>query len=718
MRKSISLFIMFATLSVAVNAQRIGCGLKCFAESGKDAKTTSMKFAERFSICTIQGVEYISLLAEVHQGVTESDLMKIGCKTTSRSGNIVSLKARVDCIDKIISSSLFKRIDTAKKVGGVHLDKANQDVNADWVREGYGDLPEGYDGTGVIVGVADWGFDYTHPVFYDTAMNNYRIIAAWDQYRSSLAPPEGFDYGSCIYGQENLLAIECDTNNIYDLGLHGTHVASIAAGGGAGTKYRGIAPGAELLVSSWLLDEGNVLDAYSWMRDEAKRQGKRLVINNSWGLYNFGEMDGTSLFDDFVYNMSEQDSVIFVTSAGNNRGSSFHIKCEFAESEVLRSEVQFNLPIPASDDYWGQTLNLVGETTDIFGSQIELHFGQEVFSTDMMMTTSDTPVTSGFFLYNDNTDSLIYRLTIVPASDGHKAQMEWEIRLSNLNTTAKVELAVTAPSGIVHAWNVAYLTTGGGNWGMPFVWKGVGYVAGDSEYSIGEPAIGRGTIAIAAHNGVKRNSTSNANIANFSSGGPNLCSYLKPEVSAPGVLITAALSSFTTAEATVKHTVEFNGKTYGFAAFSGTSMSSPVVSGIVALMLQANGNLTPQQVKDILTSTARSDMFTGEVPNFDWGYGKVDAYEAVKRAVALVGLPSVNLVSDVKLFPNPAKDHIRIDNLPQDCKLLTISDICGREVMNCNAATNMINVEKLTKGLYLLTLQCKDKTLTFKFVKE
>ena len=90
---------------------------------------------------------------------------------------------------------------------------------------------------------------------------------------------------------------------------------------------------------------------------------------------------------------------------------------------------------------------------------------------------------------------------------------------------------------------------------MPFVWKGVGYVAGDSEYSIGEPAIGRGTIAIAAHNGVKRNSTSNANIANFSSGGPNLCSYLKPEVSAPGVLITAALSSLTTAEATFIPTV-------------------------------------------------------------------------------------------------------------------------------------------------------------------
>ena len=63
------------------------------------------------------------------------------------------------------------------------LDKAVKDVRADSVHLGLGNLPEGYYGNDVIVGVTDWGFDYTSPVFYDTALQQTRIIAAWDQYK-------------------------------------------------------------------------------------------------------------------------------------------------------------------------------------------------------------------------------------------------------------------------------------------------------------------------------------------------------------------------------------------------------------------------------------------------------------------------------------------------------------------------------------------------------
>ncbi len=71
-----------------------------------------------------------------------------------------------------------------------------------------------------------------------------------------------------------------------------------------------------------------------------------------------------------------------------------------------------------------------------------------------------------------------------------------------------------------------------------------------------------------------------------------------------------------------------------YIRFGGTSGSAPLTVGVVALMLQANPELTTRQAREILRATARSDNFTGDVPNLDWGGGKTDAFEAVTRALA------------------------------------------------------------------------------------
>ena len=192
------------------------------------------------------------------------------------------------------------------------LYRARQDGHVDSVYNGT-NLPDAYRGDGVIIGVTDWGFDYTHPVFYDSTLMHYRVLRAWDQYRTAGPAPVGFNYGTELVGQEQLLAAQCDTVNIYGHHYHATHVSSIAGGGGVGTPYRGVAPDAEFIFATFRPDEQSVIDAFEWMYQVAQQEQKRLVINMSWGLYWMDNFDGTGPVGRKMQELSDL-GVVFVTS--------------------------------------------------------------------------------------------------------------------------------------------------------------------------------------------------------------------------------------------------------------------------------------------------------------------------------------------------------------------------------------------------------------------
>ncbi|MFD8534293.1 S8 family serine peptidase [Streptosporangium canum] len=143
----------------------------------------------------------------------------------------------------------------------------------------------GYDGTGVKVAVLDTGVDSKHPDLVDRIADS-----------RSFVPDEAVQDG---HG-------------------HGTHVASTIAGSGAasGGKYKGVAPGAKLLVGKVLADEGGgmeswILDGMTW----AAHSGAKVV---SMSLGGQEGADGTDPMAMAVNELTAETGVLFTIAAGNS----------------------------------------------------------------------------------------------------------------------------------------------------------------------------------------------------------------------------------------------------------------------------------------------------------------------------------------------------------------------------------------------------------------
>lgn len=122
----------------------------------------------------------------------------------------------------------------------------------------------------------------------------------------------------------------------------------------------------------------------------------------------------------------------------------------------------------------------------------------------------------------------------------------------------------------------------------------------------------------------------NGRISSFSSEGPTTDGRTKPDVCAPGEDITGAWSKSNT----------------GYYEGDGTSAAAPLVGGLIALMLEANPDLTPAQVKQILHEASEHNTELNakyfRTPNNGYGWGVVHAPGAVSRARDLRA-PSIDI---------------------------------------------------------------------------
>ncbi len=137
--------------------------------------------------------------------------------------------------------------------------------------------------------------------------------------------------------------------------------------------------------------------------------------------------------------------------------------------------------------------------------------------------------------------------------------------------------------------------------------------SGPGRYTIGAPGAAQQAITVTAMADV---SEGGFGLASFASRGPTRDDRIKPDIAGPGVAITAPRA----------------GTRDGYITFSGTSMATPFVSGVIALMLAANPNLTVEAVWQILAETAEDWGLPGRDP--DYGWGRLDAHAAVQRAGA------------------------------------------------------------------------------------
>lgn len=602
------------------------------------------------------------------------------------------------------------------------LDKAIREGRVDsvWYAKG---LPQGFTGKDVIIGFTDWGFDYTHPVFYDTALTHYRVLRAWDQWRQAGPAPQGFTYGTEITGKDALLKAQCDTANVYSYNYHGNHVASIAAGSGAGTPYRGVAPDAELLFASFLVSEQAAIDAFYWMYQVAQQEQKRLVINMSWGLYYMGNLDGTGHLADVMQELSDK-GVVFVTSAGNNGDVNFHLGKEFRkQADTLRSQIIFD---QSGDKHlWGQAVSMTSTPGTSFRFSLtgmDRQF-KRLEETPWFCTEDNRSLDTFLVLSDSLHDTLFFNARMEKATvPGGRPQVLLKIR--KISGPYTVGLQVTADTGHFHAWNVAELSNGVGNWGDDFAAPESGWTAGDNAYGMGMPASVSCALSIAAHESPYKvgAATRGGNIASFSSSGPSLNGETKPEISAPGYQVIAGISSFTdryTGSYTEK--ISFEGREYGFAPLSGTSMSSPFAAGVVALMLQANPYLSSSQVKEILTSTATQDYDTRHDGALRFGYGKINAAAAVRRALQAEGGISYTVDrSRYQVFPNPCRDEIYISCQDHgESTQAELYDLNGRLLRRVplQTGTRCMQLDGLAQGMYLLRLRSASADRTFKIVK-
>jgi subtilisin family serine protease len=143
--------------------------------------------------------------------------------------------------------------------------------------------------------------------------------------------------------------------------------------------------------------------------------------------------------------------------------------------------------------------------------------------------------------------------------------------------------------------------------------------------------------------------------------------------------------------------------TNGYCLKSGTSMATPCVAGVIALMLSKDHELTPEQVDEILERTA---VPLSTHKSNDFGSGRIDALAAV-NAVGDDGIYEIDN-DEIQIYPNPAYDVVTIVGAHHvrsfDDGKIELVNTDGKPLKINKISNNQIDISDLPNGMYLLKI--------------
>ena len=584
---------------------------------------------------------------------SRAELEAAGIRVGTQTGRIFTARVRRADIARLRSFSGMRRVQLARYLRP-HLNVSGVDVRADLEHGASGNPPvySGRAGQGLIIGDVDSGIDFTRPDFQDST-GKTRILYIWDQNDLAGPSPAAFGYGS----EWTKSQIDNTPGSVRqaDTDGHGTNVAGVLIGNGSETgcsqpayRYVGMAPRAEFIEVATDFSDAGIIDGVNYIFQQAAALGKDCVVNLSLGGQS-GPHDGSDDFSATISALTGPGKIV-VASAGNDQEDKIHGKLTTTSTTVGVDKFVVSVPSYTKNAGIENDYVLVAGWYDPAASVVIQVKGPNVADTlscGFGAVKSRSSGTNGSTIYIAN--------QIASEGFGGTAKArQFEVEIYDAIATQmprignwEIDVVANGSASIgkrVDIW--IYAAQLGAAGALPVVTTGL-----DNTTLVGEPAAGDSVFAVAAHTtkpswyscasgtsySFSPTPTNNA-IAWFSNVGPRRDGVLKPEISAPGFGVATTHSS--AAPTIVGTGWDVDDGVHEICA--GTSFSAPHVAGAAALFLQAVPGASPSKVKLAFESHARTDAYTGAVPNTTWGYGKLDIYATLDHVAPVVAVTAPN----------------------------------------------------------------------------
>ena len=672
-----SLFVLLLSLCVLAGGAQVDV-----KEYSPKLTASTVNLMEKAVVTrTLSPEQTVNVFIRLADGADIERIGRIyGVKFNVETGNLYTAVVPMSMLAALADDDGVEAVDAGQEVH-MMMDAARRLTHVDEAHAGTS-LTMPYTGKGVLVGIIDAGFDFNHPNFRDKD-GNCRIQAVWDQ-NNFLVTDSDYGYGKEYRSTAEIVSAGRDMELTGD--THGTHVAGIATGSYDG-PYLGVAPEADIVLVSTNKTEQGIIDGIDYLLEYAEKAGKPISINLSIGTV-LGYKDGTDAFSVLIDNLMEGQTGKVISIAVGNEGDrnstlsgSFGADCTGVKS--------FWIPPTYNRD----NLFIQGER----GADYELVLSLKNKDTGEKLFTKT--------FTSDERQTLSFKDFGSQASDNGRLSVSVSENPSNGNPCFRVTMTYDLPE--TEIWEVALSSESGryminSDYGE-FVSLGkTGYSAGTNESSIASTATGFNSIAVGAY--VSKNTYNDLSgsihdkdwkledIYPLSGKGPTYDNRIKPDVVAPGAAVVSSFNSYANSfyvspEDKVASVVDdYTGRTYSWGVASGTSMATPVVTGTLALWLEANSDLSLEDIRRIIESTSSHDTFTGEVANGVFGHGKLDAFAGLKyleQNTSIIQNEILGLkyeLHDGILFVSTDTDISRIDIYGIDGKMLGSEKGYGKEI--------------------------------------